>query len=241
MGLIKTKKKNDISFIFYENEKFPRYQRIGKAAYSFLIYGPAALTIISIVISLSSLYYARTVESQIRSTEPEIIRDLRNDNSLLTSRVKELNVINENLTNKLSAGVSDKSHLSSIFAPVPGQKDLTSPIMIEINDFQVTKLDSQAKVTFNVVNITSTNEKIAGYAHLIASNGDLFERFPKSKKEVPSYQIIYSSGESFATSRFRPFEAVFDKVTSGTVIYQLVIFSRLGDIIHKQLFKLDIQ
>ncbi len=235
-----TKKKNDISFIFYENEKFPRYQKISRGAYSFLIYGPAALTVISILIALSSYYYAKNIEQQIRSTEPEIIQELRGDNQLLSGRVKELNLINENLTNKLSSGVREDTNLSTVFAPVPGQKDLTSPVKIEINDFKAVKNGNKTIVNFSVVNMTANNEKISGYAHLIATDGNIFERFPKKSRDIPTFQILYSTGESFATSRFRPFEAKFDHLDSGTAIFHLVIFSRLGDILHKQLFKINI-
>ena len=51
MSIIKATKdkvSKDISFIFYENNKIPRYRKIDKFSFSFLTYGPAFLTLISI-------------------------------------------------------------------------------------------------------------------------------------------------------------------------------------------------
>ena len=238
MSIIKATKEKvskDISFIFYENNKIPRYRKIDKFSFSFLTYGPAFLTLISIIIASSSLYYAGTIERQIRSTEPEIIRELRSQNISLTSREDELNIINEKLTEKLSSSVPEESGSGNLFAPVPGQKDLTSPVTIEVQDFKAQRVDKTLKVTYNVINLTKENKKIAGYAHLIATDGNMFERFPKSDEQ--SLQIIYSTGESFATSRFRPFEAEFNNINTNIVYFNLIVFNRLGDIIYKKVFK----
>ena len=163
MSIIKATKEKvskDISFIFYENNKIPRYRKIDKFSFSFLTYGPAFLTLISIIIASSSLYYAGTIERQIRSTEPEIIRELRSQNISLTSRVDELNIINEKLTEKLSSSVPEESGSGNLFAPVPGQKDLTSPVTIEVQDFKAQRVDKTLKVTYNVINLTKENKKI---------------------------------------------------------------------------------
>ena len=232
----KDKRSNDISFIFYENEKVPRYRRIDKYSFSFLTYGPALLTLLSIVVATSAIYYANTIERQIRSSEPEIIQELRNQNISLASRADELNIINDKLTKKLSSAAPEDSVTGNLFAPVPGQKDLTSPVSIDVQDFSASKKDGKILVKFNVINLTEENKKIAGYAHMIATDGNVFERYPKIESES-SLQIIYSTGESFATSRFRPFSASFTSINNSDVFFNLIIFNRLGDIIYKKIFK----
>lgn len=232
----KDKRSRDISFIFYENNKIPRYKNIDRFSFSFLTYGPAFLTIASILVAVSSFYYANTIERQIRSSEPEIIRELRNQNISLSSRVDELNLINEKLTTKLSTAAPDDSVSGNLFAPVPGQKDLTSPVKIDVQDFLAKRVNDKITVDFNVVNLTEENTKIAGYSHLIATDGNIFERYPKDESNS-SLQIIYSTGESFATSRFRPFSAEFSNISSNDVYFNLIIYNRLGDIIYKKIFK----
>jgi hypothetical protein len=233
--------KDKVSFILYEGNKIPRYHQFKPKVYKFLIYGPTILTMFSILVLIGTFFYTKNVEKHIRSKEPEIIRTLRTENSLLKERTGELSVLNKELTLKLSSE-TPKTPLGALnfISPVSGQKDLTSPARVNIQDIKVETVDTKVHVRFNIVNITKNNTKLSGYIHLFVTDGNTIQRYPTVVEDVDTFNLSYNTGESFATSRFRPVEAVLLKPTKKDVVFKIVIFNRLGDLIHQQQFKQEI-
>jgi hypothetical protein len=230
--------KDKVSFILYEENKIPRYHQFKPQVYKFLIYGPTILTMFSILVLIGTFFYTKNVEKHVRSKEPEIIRALRTENSLLKERTSELSVLNKELTQKLSSE-TPKTPLGALnfISPVSGQKDLTSPARINIQDIKVESIEEKVFVRFNIVNITPNNTKLSGYIHLFVTDGNTMRRYPSVVEDVDTFNLSYNSGESFATSRFRPVEAVFKKLDKKSTVFKIVIFNRLGDLIHQQQFK----
>lgn len=232
------KTKDKISFILYEENKIPSYHQFKPKIYKLLIYGPTILTLLSAIVLAGSYFYSKNVEQLIRSHEPEIIKTLRAENILLREKASELSSLNKEFTKKLSSTVPTTSLESlSIVAPVTGQRDLTSPANIKIQDILPTISANKVFFNFNIINITKNNTKLAGFIHIFVTDGSSYYHYPEMKSEVKYFSIPYNSGEPFATSRFRPVEATFNTFKNSPVIFKIVIFNRLGDLIHQQQFK----
>lgn len=230
--------KDKVSFILYEENKIPRYHQFKPNVYKFLIYGPTILATFSIIVLIGTFFYTKNVEKHIQSKEPEIIRSLRTENSLLKERTSELSTLNDKLTKKLSSEVPETSlGALNFISPVSGQKNLTSPARVNIPDIKVESADNKVYMRFNIVNITPNNTKLSGYIHLFMTDGNTIQRYPTVAEEIDTFNLSYNSGESFATSRFRPVEVVLTKPTKKNVIFKIIIFNRLGDLIHHQQFK----
>lgn len=236
-----TNSKDKISFILYEKNKIPRYHQFKPRLYKFIVYGPSILTFISIIVLLGSYFYTKNVEKLIRSHEPEIIKTLRTENILLKEKTTELTSLNKELTTKLASDIP-QTPLGAlhILSPVAGQKDLTNPAVINIQDIKVENGKEKFFFRFNIVNVTPGNKKLSGYIHLFVTDGDAFYHYPANSDEVENFSISYTLGESFATSRFRPVEASFPKFNKSTVIFKIIIFNRLGDLIHQQQIKQEL-
>ncbi|OIQ17046.1 MAG: hypothetical protein BM556_12585 [Bacteriovorax sp. MedPE-SWde] len=230
--------KDKVSFILYEDNKIPRYHQFKPQVYKFLIYGPTILTMFSVLVLVGTYFYTKNVEKHVRSKEPEMIKLLRTENALVKERSSELTILNKRLTQKLSAEVP-KTPLAALnfISPVSGQKDLTNPARINIQDIKVETVDKKLHVRFNIVNVTPENTKLSGYIHLFVTDGNSIQRYPSEVEEIDTFNLSYNSGESFATSRFRPVEAVFPTLPKKSNVFKIIIFNRLGDLIHQQQFK----
>lgn len=235
---ISTKIKEKISFILYEDGKIPRYHQFRPRVYKSLVYAPTVLTLISTFVLIGSYFYTKNIETFIRSNEPEIIKELRTENILLKEKSQELSFLNEQLTTKISSGVP-KTPMGAldIMQPVFGQKDMTSPVTINIQDIKPVQSGDKIFFNFNIVNVTPNGTKLAGYIHIFATDGNTYSHYPQETGVVENYALNYTSGESFATSRFRPVEASFAKLDKSSIIFKIIIFNRVGDLIHQQQFK----
>ena len=235
--------KDKVSFILYEDNKIPSYKQLNKRTHSFFLYAPAAIFVLSIIILTASVFYVRNIETIIRSEEPKIISDLRLKYSEVNDKNQEHIKTIENLTEKLSSTAPLEGLESlALFMPVKGQKDLTNPAQINIQDIRFDKGKDQVFLRFNIINSTPDNRKLSGYIHVFMTDGTQFFRFPALSEALEDYRINFIQGESFATSRFRPVEGIFDyKGSQKSLIFKIIIFNRLGDLIHQQQFKQDLR
>ncbi|MFG1483364.1 hypothetical protein ACRXCV_07565 [Halobacteriovorax sp. GFR7] len=238
-----SKAKNNLSFILYENNKVPRYLQLSPREYKAILYVPVVLTVFSIFALAGSYFYTKNIEKLIKAKEPLIIKNLRDENSTLAQKNTELTTLNLDLTNRLANETISAVSASSlnIIAPVKGQKDLTSPASINIEDLKVTKKDDKAELNFNIINITKDNNKVSGYIHIFLFDGNNYFHYPEGGDSIRNFSLNYTKGESFATSRFRPVTAKFDMPKNKTVMFKILIFNRLGDIVHQQLFREEIK
>jgi hypothetical protein len=88
---------------------------------------------------------------------------------------------------------------------------------------------------FNIIPATLGEGKLSGHIIAVMKNELAIQVYPQSALNVQSSQINYSSGEPFATQRFRPVDAGFLKPRkAGNYIFTVYIFAKNGDLIHYQ-------
>lgn len=235
---MKSKNDNKISMIIYEDQTIPYLRKIKPTVYKFFLYAPTVILLLSITVMIGSLLYIKNIESVVRSKEPEIIRALRTENSLLQEKAEELSLLNKEFTKKLSSTTASSSMAAlDLIAPVIGQTDLTNPASVNIQDMKSEVVGDKIYFRFNIVNNTSDGSKLSGHIHIFVTDGNTYQKYPISVEQPENFSIKFSDGEYFATSRFRPVEAIFKKMDRSTLIYKIIIFNRVGDLIHQQLYK----
>lgn len=233
-----SKKHETISLIVYENETIPYLKHINPKIYKFFLYGPTIISLIAILVIIGAMVYVKNIEKVVRNKEPEIIKVLRTENSLLKEKAEELNILNKEFTKKITSQIQE-TPLSTLYfiSPVVGQKELTNPAQVNIQDLKVESISDKLYFRFNIVNTTTDGTKLAGFIHIFVTDGNTFQKYPTSVEELENFSLKYTDGESFSTARFRPVEAIFKKMDRNTLIFKIIIFNRVGDLIHQQLHK----
>lgn len=124
----------------------------------------------------------------------------------------------------------------SMFRPVQNQKDKTRPASLSLNDFKVI-LNNRDLINFqfNIVNLLGGDVKLAGHIIVVLKTDQLIEVYPMNALSMHDTQINYTSGEPFATQRFRPVDASFPRPKKGGLYnFTVYIFAKNGDLIHYQ-------
>ena len=123
----------------------------------------------------------------------------------------------------------------SFFKPIQGQKDRTRPAQINLSGFKTVTGKETLNLQFNIIPAVSNDAKISGHIIVLMKTEQTVQVYPAAALFGADHQINYSSGETFATQRFRPVDAVFTKPRrAGNAIFTIFIFSRTGDLIHYQ-------
>jgi hypothetical protein len=123
----------------------------------------------------------------------------------------------------------------SFFKPIQGQKDRTRPAQINLSGFKTLTGRDTVSLQFNIIPASGNDQKISGHIIVLMKNEQGISVYPAAALTGSDSQISYSSGEPFATQRFRPVDASFLKPRkAGNYIFSIFIFSRSGDLIHYQ-------
>lgn len=123
----------------------------------------------------------------------------------------------------------------SFFRPIQGQRDRTRPATLNLSGFKVVSNRDTTNLQFNIIPATVGEGKLAGHIIAIMKNELAIEVYPLQALNTTGTQINYSSGEPFATQRFRPVDASFIKPRkSGNYIFTIYIFAKNGDLLHYQ-------
>ncbi len=123
----------------------------------------------------------------------------------------------------------------SLFKAVPGQKDLTKPAQLQLSGFATETLRDTIQMRFNITPLIPGEQKVAGHILVIMKGETGLQVYPQMSLNSAESQISYTSGESFATQRFRPVDAGFLKPRkAGQYVFIILIFAKNGDLIHSQ-------
>lgn len=123
----------------------------------------------------------------------------------------------------------------SFFRPVQGQKDRTRPATLTLSGFKVETKRDTVNLMFNIIPATLGEGKLAGHIVVLMKNELGLQVYPQSALNVQGTQVSYSSGEPFATQRFRPVDAAFLKPRkAGNYTFNVYIFAKNGDLLHYQ-------
>lgn len=234
MNSIKSRNKK-FTFILYEGEQVPRYFNMSKNLFRFLFYGLPAWSFITLIFLTVASVYFNEIRNHVKRSEPTSIRNLKETVATYLKEKNELTTENQELLKKISeSAIQGEFPTLSLYKRPYGQKDLTNPPNFEIEDIQFIPNNETMVFKFNIVNITQSNEKRAGYIHLLVKTKDALYFYPQ--KSINEFLISFDQGEPFATSRFRPVEAIFPMPPEGEqFLAKILIFSRSGDLLHKKM------
>lgn len=123
----------------------------------------------------------------------------------------------------------------SLFRPIQGQRDRTRPATLNLSGFKIVMNRDTANLQFNIIPALGGEGKLAGHIIAIMKNELAIQVYPANALYGPDTQINYSSGEPFATQRFRPVDANFLKPRkAGNYTFTVYIFAKNGDLLHFQ-------
>lgn len=130
----------------------------------------------------------------------------------------------------------------SLFRPIQGQKDKTRPATLTLSGFKVESKKDTVNLMFNIIPATVGEGKLSGNIIVLMKNEIALQVYPQNAFNIQGTQINYSSGEPFATQRFRPVDASFLKPRkSGNNVFTVYIFAKNGDLIHYQSVTLPVK
>jgi hypothetical protein len=123
----------------------------------------------------------------------------------------------------------------SLFRPIQGQRDKTRPAVLNLSDFKVLVNRDSANLQFNIIPAFDKEERLAGHIIVIMKNELGIQVYPMNALSGSETQINYSTGEPFATQRFRPVNANFLRPRkAGNYTFTIYIFAKNGDLLHYQ-------
>lgn len=229
--------KNKVSFILYEENHPPRFFILSKRIIKFLYYGLPTITLISLCALLTIGVYFEQIKKATKRKEPAIIKELKDERASLILAKEEITKERDQLQKKLGQGVESNSGLSflSLFAQSPGRTDKTSSPEMSIEEISINEISGKTQINFKLINLTKNESRITGYIFVLLQNKGGLYSWPENAFDDLSMQISFPKGEFFATTRFRPVNASFPAKLTKDSLFKVIIFSRTGDLIFKQL------
>lgn len=232
-----SKLKDKLSLILYEHKTPPRYFEMNKGMMKFLFLGLPALSAVLAVAGI--IFIARW--NSYRTTElPKEVLEVNRKLAKVERERDHLQKNNEELLKRISSSDNASSSDLSLFTTPKGQQDLTSDKYFETTDIKSSLSNGKLNLSFNLVNITPGNKRVSGHFIVMMKGASDIQFFPKALLEGDSQKVSYTSGEPFATSRFRPVKAEFhihDNMKNAH--FRVYVFSRVGDILYIDDFKRD--
>ena len=235
---MKSKASNKLSFVLYEEKLPPRYYNISKRNLRFLLFGLPTITLMAVILVAAGGVYFKHIQRMAERKEPAIIKKLKEEKAELLTAQEEITKSRDLLQKKLSQGVEGKSGLAflSLFKQSAGRKDLSASPEMQLEEIELSPAAEKVTLSFKIVNMTKDDSRLTGYLFVIMKAGDNIQAWPSTAIEDDSMQVPFGAGEFFATSRFRPVRADFRKIPNASkALFKVVIFSRTGDLIFKQL------
>ena len=246
MSKILTEKKSKLSFIIYDVSKAPRYYEISRKLFRSLFWGIPGFSIFCIVFALISLLAYQQLKKNIDQVDPEVVSELKAANSLLSEEKASTDKLIKELQDKINqtTKVTDANPLSilQLYSTVPDANDLSQTPSLSMDSFQTVVENGQTVVRFNLVNVTKDSARISGFIFVVLRLEQSLYFYPESSFSDGDLQVLFSNGEIFATSRFRPVEANFPPPNKPTTaLVKILIFSRTGDLMFKRIQTTEIK
>lgn len=234
---MKVKAAKKLSFVLYEDKFPPRYYTIRKGFLRFLLFGLPTVTMVCLILVAAGGIYFKQIQRLAERKEPAIIKKLKEEKSELMKSTQEIRQDRDRLQRKLSQGVKSESGLSflALFKQSAGRNDLSASPEIQLEEIEVVSTEDKINLSFKIVNMTKNESRLTGYLFLVMQVGDTMQVWPSGVFDNEAMQISYGNGEFFATSRFRPVKAAFNRAPGSNALFKIVIFSRTGDLVFKQL------
>lgn len=227
----------DYTFVVYQDEHSPRCFTIKKSHLKFLTISLPVITGLALIFIIFGSAYFKTIEEAKKQQIPALVNELKTKLNDLESQNKELKDIETELLSKLSSTQAPSTAILPTFSIVPGMKDLTGRKMISLESVH-TKVDKEeVEFRFTVIKSNYDGQKVSG--HIFVSQKHLANRhiYPTPKVQSEQGPINFNQGEYFSIRRGRPPTAINfprPKTPQGDLFFEVVIFSRTGDLLLKE-------
>lgn len=221
----------ELTLIVYNTPKPPKYLKLNKGLIKSLIIIIPLLVISSISISFLYSIYLKNRVNELKSKEPKVIAELKNETDTLKKIISTLKKDNIILTKKLSIGSTAETSTSSLglFTTPLGIEDLREKELLKIEGLKINSKPNKIEFSFNLAN--NSPEKLSGYLFVVQYQGNQIQFYPNYDLSEKNLRLEYSKGESFSFSRFRPTIASFTKTSKASARYKIYIFSRTGNLL----------
>jgi hypothetical protein len=226
----------EVTLIIYDTPKPPKYIKINKILMKSLIFFIPLIVIISIGFSMLTSVYMKQKLEQARSQEPEIILNLRAENKKLLTKTATLEKTKVELITKISSGGANSANpeiqnLVNLFSIPIGFEDKRNFLQAKLENMSNDNLSDKVLFKFDILNNKTDKSKLAGFISIVQYHKDGISFYPNYNLSPENPNLIFSKGESFVVSRFRPVVAEFPKPKGSVVWYKIFIFSHTGNLI----------
>lgn len=235
----KTKDPKKLAFILYEDHSAPSYFEISKNLFRFLFIGLPFVAFVAILITAGGALYFKQIKRMVEKEEPKIISELKAERLTLLEKQKQLELGQKKLEQKLAKGdagnVSQGLPSLALFKHSPNRQDLSQAPEVSLDEFSTKINNDKILVEFKITNLTEEQKKVAGFLFVVMQEGTRISVWPTNSFVEQEMSVVFNKGELFATTRFRPVLASFDKPKENELLFKVLIFNRLGDLIFKKL------
>jgi len=248
-------RKDKFTFIFNTENAAPKYFEIDRARLiNYLIIIPTGFLLIFVAFfsftffsnetnKETNIKINRPVEKKISPSE---INKTTNELSELQKKYAELQAQNQELTTKLTTNYEKNSSAFpdfSLFTTLPNQKDKTTPPLIKINEFKIAQEGNELHFHANLLNtIQDENSKISGHLFVIMKTDNALWVYPQNAFSKNKTTINYNSGEPVLFARLRLVDAKFPiPAQNAHPLFKVLLFSRSGDLLHKEVFPYEVK
>lgn len=243
--------KDNISVISYTRPKgsgdlqIPRLYHLRKNRLKFGLFIFPTIAGLSLLAMLGTIAYFSQIKERIKEQRPVIIAQLEGEISNLNEKINDLEAHSADLTSRLATG-SDIEVIGlgqiGLIRPIPGMQDLTQKKLLDIENIEVQKQGTRLVLNFNVINTTPEGERLSGYLFAFFTHSNSLQVYPRlAERQAGVFEMAFTSGESFATQRFRPFEDISFQVLTNQIgqgDLKILVFSRMGDLLYLDNFPL---
>lgn len=233
------KPSKNLTFIVYEDQESPKCYKIKKSHLKFIFVSVPVLLGLSLLFLVFGTTYFKTIEEAKKQEIPAIITDLKEKLAQTEEQNKQLTEIENELTQKLTQTTAPTNAITPTFATIAGMSDRTNKKLVSLESVSTKVAKEEIEFTFTVVKTNYDGEKISGYIFVTQKYLGSRNLYPIPKIEQEDKLIQFNQGEFFSIRRGRPPTAISfprPKVTQGQLFYEVIIFSRTGDLLLKEKF-----
>ncbi len=227
-----------MSIVVYRERKNPQMFYIAPTLPIFFLVIMPTVGLVSLFLLLAGVRYFHTLRNEIISMVPEQVSRLQHEKKELQESFDHSQQLNIQLQKKISSTSQSSDQVIFPLFKIPlAHKDLSLTNVVSFEGFEITTKSGIAKLNFRIVNTSEGAQKIAGRIFVLLQQLNKITVHPPNSMANEQQQIYYTSGESFAATRFRPVEIRMPiKQLVSNLKFTILIFSRTGDLISKKEF-----
>lgn len=247
--------KDKFTFIFHRENAAPKYFEISRRRLiNYLIAIPTGFTLLFIAIIIlafflkgnNEIYIPKTIQTNptVKKISNDDLEKIRKEKEELEGKFQELQATNQELVTKLSTNsgkINPPLQELSLFTILPDQRDISITPVIGINELKITQENDEINFRANLLN-KSDNPKVSGHLFIIMKAENAVWLYPSDAFPKERMTINYNSGETVLFARLRIVDAKFPIPPKGSkAFFKVLLFSRTGDLVHKEVFPYEVK